>query len=269
MLLGGCNFAWLVAIARGLRDARRIVFLPELRCYVAVVGGSIAVVTLTLWTQQAALPDSGGVRDYTGFGRCLRDAVFNVTSVFTSTGFATADFQNWPTLAILCLILGMLVGSCTGSTAGGMKMLRLAVCARLAAYHTRRFIRPKSVERIKLGGEVVADPVVSAVLAIVILWLALVALGAMIYATDPRLDVTSCVSMSASFMGNTGPAINGVMVSGQSVTLVNQAGLNLGPYGSFGDLPAHLKVIGALQMMLGRLEIMALLVFLSPRFWRR
>lgn len=270
MFVGGCNFAWLVAIARSRgRDTRRVLQMPELRVYAGMVGACVVAATLALWLRGGILPNGAVVRDYGSLGRCLRDAAFNVTSIFTSTGFATADFQNWPSLALLCIMLGMLVGSCTGSTAGGIKMLRVAVCAKLAAYHGRRFIRPKSVERLKLGGEVVADPVVSAILAIVVLWLALVAFGALVFATDPNLDPMSCLSMSATFMGNTGPALNGVMVEGTRATLLSPTGINLGPYGSFGDLPAHLKVWGMLQMLLGRLEIMALLVFISPRFWRR
>ncbi|MEZ5963033.1 MAG: TrkH family potassium uptake protein [Planctomycetota bacterium] len=270
MFLGGCNFAWMVAIARSRgRDTRRILQIPELRVYAAMVGSSIAAATLALWLRGGPLPNGSELRDYTSLARCFRDAAFNITSIFTSTGFATADFQNWPTLALLCVLLGMLVGSCTGSTAGGIKMLRVAVCARLAAYHGRRFIRPKSVERLKLGGEVVADPVVSAILAIVVLWLAIVAIGAFVFATDPRLDPMSCLSMSATFMGNTGPALNGVLVEAGQAKLTNSIAINLGPYGSFGDLPAYLKLWGMVQMLLGRLEIMALLVFLSPRFWRR
>lgn len=270
MFLGGCNFAWLVAIARSrARDTKRILQMPELRCYVGLLGTCILLGTMTLWLRGGVMPSGDGSHDYNGLGRCLRDAAFNITSIFTSTGYATVDYQNWPTLPLLCMVLGMLVGSCTGSTSGGLKVLRVAVCGKLAAYHVRRFIRPKSVERLKLGGDVIADPVVSAVLSIVVIWLALVAIGAAVFATDPLLDPITCVSMSASFMGNTGPALNGVVVTTHTVTLVNSHAINLGPYGSFGDLPAYLKVWGMIQMLLGRLEIMALLVFISPRFWRR
>ncbi len=269
MFLGGCNFAWLVALARGnLRDARDVWRAPELRCYTLLMGIAIAITTLTLWFGAGRLPDIEGVRDYSNFGRCLRDAAFNVTSMWTSTGFATADFQNWPTVALFVICFGMLMGSCTGSTAGGMKVLRVLVCAKLATFHGRRFMRPKSVERLKVGGEVMPDALVTAVVAVVLLWLALVAIGAFVFALDRRLDAMSCITASATFMGNAGPALTAVLPVGEGVSLANPGGLNLGPYGSFGDLTAFAKVWASILMLLGRLEIVTLLVLLSPRFWK-
>lgn len=269
MFLAGCNFAWFVALVREPGDARSLLRTPELRCYVGIVGASILITTLSLWLSGAKLPDIEGSRDYASFARCLRDATCNVVSMFTSTGFASADFQNWPRLALAVMVLGMLFGSCTGSTAGGLKMLRITVCAKLIAYHVRRFVRPKTVERLKLGGEVIADPVVSSVLAIAVLWIALIGLGAMVFALDGRLDLQSCVTASASLMGNSGPALTPVLQQGDALILANPGKLNLGPYGSFGDVLGVVKVWGSFQMLLGRLEILTLLVLLSPGFWRR
>lgn len=270
MFLGGCNFALLAALARGgLRGARDILGAPELRCYVGILLSAIAITTLSLWTWGGRSPDVEGLRDYASFWRCLRDAAFNVTSMFTSTGFASADFQNWPGAALVCIIIGMLMGACTGSTSGGMKVLRVAVSARLVSYHAARFVRPRSVARVKLGGEVIADPVVSAVLAIVVLWLATVGLGTMLFSLDGRLDLQSCFTAAATLMGNSGPALTTVVHHGSSVVLANAGDLNLGPYGSFGDLGPATLGWGSLQMLLGRLEVMTLLVLASPRFWTR
>jgi len=269
MALGGCNFAWLVALVRHRgRDAAKVLRQPELQCYFATLCVGLLIATLALWLGGHRVPNGDGVRDYGGFGRCLRDAAFNVVSVFTSTGFATADYQSWPALALLVLFYGMLVGGCTGSTSGGLKVLRVVISAKLATFHGRRFMRPKSVERLKLGGEVLADPVVSAVLAMVVLWLALVGIGAMVYASDGRLHLQDCLTVSAAMLGNTGPALSPVVVADGTAQLVGTGALNLGPYGSYGDLPASLKLWACLQMVVGRLELMVLLVLLSPRFWR-
>ncbi|MEZ5962611.1 MAG: TrkH family potassium uptake protein [Planctomycetota bacterium] len=270
MFLGGCSFAWLATLARGgVANVRDVLRTPELRAYVSILLACIGIVALSLWTWGGRSPDVEGLRDYSRFGRCLRDAAFNVTSMFTSSGFASADFQNWPSPALLCITLGMLMGACTGSTSGGMKVLRLAVCARLIAYHTARFVRPRSVARLKLGGEVVADPVVSAILAIVVLWLATVGFGTFVLALDHRLDLQSCFTAAATLMGNSGPALTAVVHHDSSVVLANAGHLNLGPYGSFGDLRPWGLLWGSAQMLLGRLEVLTLLVLLNPRFWSR
>jgi len=270
MFLGGCNFAWLVAVVRSrFKDARTVLRAPELRCYVGILLVTIGIVTLSLWVRGGRSPDVEGLRDYSSLWRCLRDAAFNVTSMFTSSGFATADFQNWPPVAVVCLAIGMLMGGCTGSTSGGMKVLRVAVCARLIAYHASRFVRPRSVARLKLGGEVVADPVVSAILAVVVLWLATVGFGTMLFALDSRLDVQSCFTAAATLMGNSGPAMTTVVHQNDALALANAGGINLGPYGSFGDLSPWTLAWGSVQMLLGRLEILTLLVLVSPRFWTR
>ena len=269
MFLGGCNFAWLVALARGgLRDARDVLRAPELRCYALLLVCAITITTLSLWCGGLRLPDVEGTRDYANFGRCLRDAAFNVTSMFTSTGFVSADFQNWPTVTVFVIAFGTLMGACTGSTSGGMKVLRVLVCAKLATFHGRRFMRPKSVERLKIGGEVVADPVVTAVVAIVLLWLAVTGIGCFIFALDSRLDPLSCITAAATLMGNSGPAMTAVLPNGAAVTLANAGAVNLGPYGSFGDLGPLGTAWGSAQMLLGRLEMVTLLVLLSPRFWK-
>jgi trk system potassium uptake protein TrkH len=269
MFLGGCNFAWLLALARGgLRNATDVWRTPELRCYVLVLSCAIVITTLSLWISGGRVPDASGPREYAAFGRCLRDAAFNVTSMFTSTGFANADFQNWPMVALFVITFGMLIGSCTGSTAGGMKMLRVLVCAKLATFHGRRFMRPKSVERLKVGGDVVPDPVVTAIVAVVLLWLAVTGIGCFVFALDSRLDALSCITASATLMGNTGPALSAVLPHDGALVVANRGDVNLGPYGSFGDLTAFAKAFGSVLMLLGRLEIVTLLVLLSPRFWK-
>ena len=186
-------------------------------------------------------------------------------SILTSTGYVTADFQAWPKTALIILVFCMLIGGCTGSTAGGLKILRLLVSLKLITYSIRHFIRPKSVEKIKLGGEVLHNSVISAILALVLLWLAAIALGTFALALDGRLDLLSAFSASLSMIGCTGPALSGVT---EALTPVNPD-LNFGPYGGYGDLYGWSKVLMSFQMILGRLEILAPLVVLAPSFWRR
>ena len=215
-------------------------------------------------------PASVSVRDYGSFWQCLRDASFQSVSILTSTGYASTDYQNWPKPALFLLILCMFVGGCTGSTAGGLKILRLLVCVKLVRFTLRRFIRPRAIQKLKVDGEPIEDAIVTGILAVLLLWLIGVALGALALSLDPRLDVLSSVTASISMMGCTGPAMSEVVANlDGTFSLVNSAGINFGPHGGYGDLLPWSKFILAIQMILGRLEILAPLVLFAPAFWRR
>ena len=99
---------------------------------------------------------AGLTHDYTEFGKCLRDATFQTVSIITSTGYVSANFDYWPKIAMYMLIFCMFVGGCTGSTSGGFKVLRLIVCAKLASYSLRQFVRPRSVGKLRVGSKVAA-----------------------------------------------------------------------------------------------------------------
>jgi trk system potassium uptake protein TrkH len=268
MFLAGCNFIMLIATLRdGVHAPRSILKQPEFRLYLRITLGMIAVVTLALWINGSMLTDPSTVdRDYSNIGRCLRDASFQVVSLMTSTGFCTVNYQFWPNIALLALLFCMFVGACTGSTAGGFKMLRLLVSLKLMVYTVRRFIRPKSVERLKIGDEVLPNSTVSAILALLILWIGAVLAGALVLSSDPRIDILSALSASISMMSCTGPAISQVLPF-EGGLAVSQ--IDLGPYGGYGDLQGWMKIFMAFQMVLGRLEILAPLVLLAPQIWKR
>ena len=162
----------------------------------------------------------------------------------------------------------MLVGGCTGSTAGGFKVLRLIVCAKLASYTVRQFVRPRSVEKIRLAGEVLPNRAVSAVLGLLLLWLATIAAGTLVLDLDPRLDFLSALTASISMVGCIGPAFGEAVTTG-SGTFDLVGSVDLGPYSGYGLLHPATKLFMALQMVLGRLEILAPLAILTPHFWRR
>ena len=272
MFLAGANFPLMLRAIRSTRVPRRgedgrsttgirntlseLYSSPELRLYVSVTGVAIALVAAVLTT--------------TGTGpiTALRLSLFQVVSVLTSTGYATANFQLWPSLAILVLWFCMFAGGCTGSTAGGYKMMRVLLCTKLVGYALNRFINPNSVSRIKVGDEVLTSATISAALALLLLWIAGLTAGAVLLGLDGRLDLVSCLSASQSMMSCTGPAITAV-VDAESNLLGNAAQIDLGPFGGFGELRAWAKIGLAFQMILGRLEILAPIVLFAPGLWRR
>ncbi|MCR9243873.1 MAG: TrkH family potassium uptake protein [bacterium] len=271
MFLAGCNFLLMLStMLRKPGSSGSVLHRVEFKVYLRITLLVTLGITLSLWLWGQPLRDDslGTTHLYSDFWRCLRDGAFQTVSILTSTGYANADFENWPKPALYLLFVCMFVGGCTGSTAGGFKVLRGIVCARLGGYSLRHFVRPRSVEKLRVGSEVIPDRIVSAVLGLLVLWLATVAVGALILDLDPRLDLMSAMTASVSMMGCIGPAF-GEVIQGEPGTFELVGAIDLGPYSGYGELHWWAKLTMSLQMVLGRLEILAPLAILTPRFWRR
>lgn len=265
MFVAGTSFAFLAAHWRnGWRALPELLRSGELRMYAASTAIVIGACTLAL------------VRSDVPLDLALRQAAFNGVSVLTSTGYASADFQAWPTMAVFVLMLAMLVGGCSGSTAGGFKQVRLLVILKLIGYTIRHFMRPKIIERIKLDDEVLPAMVISSILAIVLMWLLTIAAGTFLISLDERMTFVGALTASTTMVCNCGPAMTMVepqqaadvlLGTGAATTLAGTP--NIGPLGGFGDLHGWTKVVMIVQMLLGRLELLTVFALLSPSFWRR
>ena len=259
MFLAGCNFSLILTTARtGVAKPLAIFKNPEFRMYLGLIIVLVLGATFVLWEDGSA--------NYQNFGDCMRDAAFTVVSITTSTGYATANYQNWPVAALLIILFCMFVGGCSGSTAGGFKVVRLLVVYKLIVYQLRHFIRPKSVEKIRVGHDVIPNSITAAILAILILWIGSVAVGALALSLDSRLHIFDCLATSISMSSCTGPSITAV--DGANM-LVNSAGIDVGPRGSYGDLRPWSKILMCFQMVLGRLEFLVPLALVTPSFWKR
>lgn len=264
MYVCGCSFTVMAGIARdGWPGVRNLVRTGEFRIYTLFTLLTVGGVTVDL--MRAGLP----------FGSALRQSSFNVVSMLSCCGYATADFHAWPPLSLLVLFTCTMVGGCSGSAAGGMKQVRLLVCIKLLAYQIRQFVRPKSVERLRLDGEVLQASTMSSVLAMVLLWLLTILVGAFVIALDQRLSFLGAMSASASMLGGCGPSlamvhpdavVAGMPALGAGVQVV---GPNIGPLGGYGDLWGSTKMAMSFEMILGRLELLPLLALFTPGFWRR
>jgi trk system potassium uptake protein TrkH len=179
----------------------------------------------------------------------VRNAGFVVVSVVTSTGFGTVDFAHWPDfLPILMMFIGF-IGGCGGSTAGGMKVLRVILMLKQGTHEVRRMVHPRAEIPIRLGRRVVDPELSNSVWAFVVLYTLTTAVLTlmMIHAGLAPVDAFSAAATS---INNLGPGLGEVAVSFQGVS----------------DLGKLLSVVG---MLLGRLEIFTILVILSPGFWAR
>ncbi len=236
MLISGINFAMHYLVWHN-RSFLMYFSDPEVRGYLLMlVGVCLLTVPVLLYNDV-----------YDGM-EAARYGIFEVVSIATTTGFATTDFSIWPTFLPLLLFLTSFAGGCAGSTAGGMKVIRVLLIFKQGSRELKRLIHPNAIFSIKLGRKPVDDKVADAVwgffsayvFLFIVMYLALLATG---------LDITTAFSAVASCMNNLGPALGEASANYQS-------------------LPDTAKWILSFAMLLGRLEIFTLLVLFTPMFWR-
>jgi trk system potassium uptake protein len=239
MVLGGINFALYWRALRGDDSLRAQ--LPELRAYLMILVLATAVVTLTLVLSDTRI----------GAADALRDSAFTVVSITTSTGFITADFEEWNSFGQLVMLMLMFVGGCAGSTAGGMKVIRVLLLGRAAAQEIERQVRPTTVQVLRVGGRVYTEEVRKGVLAFFSLYVLIVAAGTVVMA-GIGVDGTTAVSSVIASLNIIGPGLGEVGAT-ENYTAI--------PSGGLWFLTA--------LMLAGRLEVFTVLVLLTPAFWRR
>jgi len=232
MLLAGANFALHFQLFRGRPD--RMARDPEFRMYVGVLAaGSLLIASDLILQGHPHGPLSA-----------LRLAAFQATSIVTTTGFATADFDAWPHFSRVLLFLLMFVGGCSGSTGGSVKVVRTQIVLKKLIADLRRFVHPHAVLPVRLGRRGIPEEVVGSVTTFVTLFLLLFGAGALSLAFL-GLDPVSAFSASAACIANVGPGFGEV-----------------GPTLTYEPLPATAKLVLVALMIVGRLELYTVLVVL-------
>ncbi len=238
MFLAGINFSLHYYALTG-RPGRYFKD-PECRAYFLFLAACCLFMTLNVWA-------SG----YGAFTRCLRDAFFTGTSILTTTGFCTADFDKWPDASRLLLVIMMFAGGCAGSTGGGIKIVRVMIMLKKIIRETRLFMRPSAVIQVKLGKTPVEQEIishVSAFFAISIFVFGFCSFLMAFYTPDLETATTAVVACLA----NIGPGLNAV-----------------GATQNYAVVPAAGQGILIVCMLLGRLELYTVLILLFPGFWKR
>jgi trk system potassium uptake protein TrkH len=236
MFAAGANFAVQYRAARGSRVA--LVQDEEFRAYAGIVVLATAAVFVFL------------LRDGLGSAEALRHAAFQVVSILTTTGFASVDFQLWSDQVKIVLLLLMFIGGCAGSAAGGPKVVRHVLMARLTLRELRRTLHPRSVLPVKLGGRVVPEHILRDVQVFMLFYLLAFAVGTAVVVALGA-DLMTGITSSIACLGNIGPGFDTV-----------------GPMASFAELHPVSKIVLTLEMWIGRLEVMTVLVFLRLEPWR-
>ena len=209
--------------------------------------GIIVAASLFIWGILVLGEDYGD-----SWGTALRDSAFAVTSIITTTGFITADFDQWDPAAEVVLILLMFIGGCAGSTAGGIKVIRILIIFRTILQDVFRMIHPRAVTPLQIGGRLVPETVRIAVLGLFAAWIGIFGIATFVVTLQENLTALSSATAVATTLNDVGPGLAQVGAT-ESFEIVN-------PLGRF---------VLTVCMLLGRLEIFTVLALLSPAFWRR
>ncbi len=195
----------------------------------------------------------GGLLLTTGLGieQAFRDALFQVVTVMTTTGYATSDYMTWTPILTYVLFALFFFGGCAGSTGGGIKIMRIVLLMKNSYYELRRMLHPNAVIPVRFNGRAVSEQNITNVLAFFMIYILIFFFGSILLTIfDPSLE--SAMGAVASSLGNIGPGLG-----------------NFGPAYSFYDLHPAGKWLLSTLMLLGRLELFTVLVLFSPAFWRK
>lgn len=237
MIIFGINFNLFYLIL--VRQVKRVLKSEELWVYLSIIAVSTVTIALNI------LPAVNS------FGAALRDAGFTVSSIISTTGFVTADFNTWPTFSKCIIVALMLVGSMAGSTGGGLKIARIVILFKSGFREIRRAIHPGTVKCIKLDGAVVDKETVSTVNSYFTIYMVIVAVSTILVSFN-NLDFTSTVSSVITCINNVGPGLNAV-----------------GPTSNFSALTDFSKIVLTIDMLIGRLEIFPMVILFSPAAWKK
>ncbi|MBI3451843.1 MAG: TrkH family potassium uptake protein [Rhodospirillales bacterium] len=238
MLFGGMTFTLFLRVLQG--DWRSALTDGQTRWYLGVAAAFTVAIALWQIVVNRAEPLFA-----------LRHSAFNVVSIITTTGFVSADYSQWGPLPVTLIFFLFFVGGCSGSTAGGIKIFRFQMLVQVARTHVRHTLMPSGVFIPKFNRKQITEGVTQSVLAFVFLYILIfAAIAAGLALTG--LDLVTSLSGSAVALGNVGPGFGDI----------------IGPVGNFSTLPEAAKWLLSLAMLLGRLELLTVLVLLSRSFWR-
>lgn len=237
MIIAGGNFglyyqAWRSGINKILKDL-------EFQFYLLIITVSTFLIALSLWWTIGA-----------GIGNSLRQALFQVVSIMTTTGFASADFDQWPSVSKIILFCLMFIGGSAGSTSGGIKVFRVIVLFKLGWAELKRAIHPKAVINVRFTKKTVDPVVLNTIAVFFFLFIAIFAIATLLLAAT-GLEPFDAMSAVVATLGNVGPGFGVV-----------------GPTTTFSSINAFGESVLILCMLLGRLELFTLLVLIQPEFWR-
>ena len=245
MVLAGVNFGMYYHLIRRRLD--NVLTDPEFRLYLGIMVVASVFIAVFLITANYHLQEGASIASV------ARDSIFQVVSIQTTTGFCSTDFNQWPFFTKAVIMALMFIGASAGSTGGGIKVIRIIIAFKVIVAEIERIFRPNVVRTIKVGSAPVDPEMRLAALVYIISILALFVIGALLLMgfEGNDIDFTTAASASAATLNNIGPGF-----------------AKVGAVENYGFFSAPSKIVMSLLMVLGRLEMYAILVLFVPRFWR-
>ena len=237
MMIFGINFNLFYLLL--MKNFINVFKNEELRYYL----GIIAIATVLITANIASMYDS--------IEQAFRNAFFQVTSLITTTGFITANYELWPEFSKTMLIVIVMIGACGGSTGGGLKVSRLVIVLKMITQELKRMVHPRSVNIIKLDGMKIEQETVDSVTSFFVIYVFLI-FGSFIIISVDNFDFTTSLTAVMTCVGNVGPGLGGV-----------------GPVENFSIFSPFVKIVLCMDMLLGRLEIFPLVMLFSPAVWKK
>ena len=242
MFISGINFVLLIYLLRG--KARYFFRDEELRWYSVAVAIFAVLLTLGLYI---ARPGWSGVE----MERAFRDSLFTVISSMTSTGYTISDYMYWPVVAWVVIFFLMLTGACAGSTAGGIKWVRLAIILKNGVAEFQRRIHPNAIIPVKLNEKNVPQQTINNIMAFLIFYVFIIAVTVVIFCAS-GVNFDESIGAAVSAIGNVGISIG-----------------QFGPAGTYATFPTVAKWVMSFVMLIGRLEIFTILLLFTKALWRK
>lgn len=238
MLLFGVNFVLYFQLIRG--NVKAFFKSEELKWYLIAVFASIIIIAVNI------IPFNYG--DVT---KSIRDSAFQVSSIVTTTGYATVNFNLWPTLSKVILIMLMFMGAMAGSTGGGIKTIRIVIIFKAIRREIDKILHPRRVKSVKIDGNVVEEETISGVFLFIFAYI-IISLIAIFIVSFDNFDITTTVTSVIATLSNIGPGLEIV-----------------GPAGNFSVFSDLSKLVLSFCMLAGRLEIYPMLILFSPSLWKK
>ena len=237
MLLFGVNFnLYYFLLIKRFRD---VFHSEELRAYLLIVGAAVAAIAADI------------VHLYGTVGRSLRYAFFQVASIITTTGFATADFNAWPEFSRAILVILMFIGACAGSTGGGIKVARVVILCKTSLGDMRKMLHPNAVTTVRFEGKPLTDRSIRSVHLFLTVYILIFTISVLLLSLD-RFDLITTFTAVAACINNIGPGLEVV-----------------GPMGNYAQFSPAGKLLLSFNMLVGRLEIFPMLLLFAPSIWKR
>lgn len=261
LILFGCNFTLYYLLLIG--KVKEVLKNRELRVYLSIIASAVALCFASLVLKLESFPQSYTVEE------AFRHSLFQVASLMTTAGFSTTDFALWPMLAVTVLVVVMFIGGMAGSTAGGIKVSRIVIAIKGIRINIRKLINPRYVPKAKVEGKSLEEKTINDVFAFISLYFFIFVSAIFLLSFDPINGQLVTISSDAGEYATKHGFFSNFSAALSCISNIGPGFEAIGPYGSFAGYSAFSKIVLTLTMLLGRLEILPVMILFSPKTWKK